>query len=68
MNKGKAPPNQALHWTGIPLRSIPASELGRYTSRYLPEEEPSTMFRKICYFTAVPNKLDQKVPFCCGFS
>ena len=26
------------------------------------------MFRKICYFTAVPNKLDQKVPFCCGFS
>jgi hypothetical protein len=23
-------PNKALHWTGIPLRSIPASELGRY--------------------------------------
>lgn len=22
--------NKALHWTGIPLRSIPASELGRY--------------------------------------
>jgi hypothetical protein len=21
--------NNALHWTGIPLRSIPASELGR---------------------------------------
>jgi len=21
---------EALHWTGIPLRSIPASELGRY--------------------------------------
>jgi hypothetical protein len=27
-------PNKALHWTGIPLRSIPASELGRS-----PEEE-----------------------------
>jgi len=23
-------PNKALHWTGIPLRSIPASELGRW--------------------------------------
>jgi len=22
--------NKALHWTGIPLRSMPASELGRY--------------------------------------
>jgi len=22
-------PNKSLHWTGIPLRSIPASELGR---------------------------------------
>jgi len=33
-SKGKAiakldMPNKALHWTGIPLRSIPASELGR---------------------------------------
>ena len=24
--------NKALHLTGIPLRSIPASELGRYMS------------------------------------
>jgi len=34
-------PNKALHWTGIPLRSIPASELGRYraeaSSAYLAE-------------------------------
>jgi hypothetical protein len=27
------PPNKALHWTGIPLRSIPASELGRYITK-----------------------------------
>jgi len=26
-------PNKALHWTGIPLRSIPASELGRSPER-----------------------------------
>jgi len=27
--KIKEQPNKALHWTGIPLRSILASELGR---------------------------------------
>jgi hypothetical protein len=28
-------PNKAPHWTGIPLRSIPASELGRYPAECL---------------------------------
>jgi hypothetical protein len=27
--KIKEQPNKALHWSGIPLRSIPASKLGR---------------------------------------
>jgi len=26
-------PNKSLHWTGIPLRSIPASELGRLAEK-----------------------------------
>jgi len=26
--------NNALHWAAIPLRSIAASELGRYTNDY----------------------------------
>jgi len=31
--KSRLPTNNALHWTGIPLRSIPAGELGRYTQK-----------------------------------
>jgi hypothetical protein len=27
-------PNKALHWVGIPLRSIPASELGRWAGEW----------------------------------
>ena len=29
MTLSEMSPNKTLHWTGIPLRFIPASELGR---------------------------------------
>ena len=33
-NLGHKSANKALHWTAIPLRSIAASELGRYTYHF----------------------------------
>ena len=35
ISKIKEKPNKSLHLTDIPLRFIPASELGRYTAKQI---------------------------------